>query len=461
MNGQENFNVFIPVDISFVKGGDGKDKEMVIAGTASTTALDSDGDILLPQGFDIDYFIKKGFVNWNHRTNSDPMSIIGRPTKNTKIVGDKFHVEAQLFKGHPLAEQAYNLQTLLKAQGLSLGWSIEGKVEARDSDDARKVTKAKITGCALTPNPKNHESVVDIVKAEGMMPELSEAPQMNTKKGKALKKESLNKKVKDTTTGILKAEIQDLLKSRYPESNDSHGRVITIIETLEKSINPMNTDTQVISEEALNKAEEMLKLNLSPDTEVPNEEEIAKALTVLDKAGINIDLLKGKDEEEEEEEEDEEEEEEQPEPKPKAEPKPEPMEKGMEAGELIKGFADMKESIASLMKGFNEQIETQKQQIEELKKGLGENPGLRSIHRRSDLRVIEKGEGSEQLANVKTLSVSAQREEVIKAIEPSWYDGKEVINKGIADAICHFEASGVASPELQKAFTAIGIKLVA
>ena len=92
-----------------------------------------------------------------------------------------------------------------------LGYSIEGKVIKRKSDnknssDYKKILKAIITGVAITHQPKNPKTFANIIKGEidedyedydeTEQTEETEEKSMNTESGSALKKESVNKKIK-------------------------------------------------------------------------------------------------------------------------------------------------------------------------------------------------------------------------------------------------------------------------
>lgn len=154
--------------IEISKGKDGKvSGDMVLTGLASNPVEDADGEFLMPSGFQIDTFMKSGLINWNHQTNRDPLSVIGRPTIGTKVVKGKeeFYVAAKLYKGHPRAEQVYDLAKIMAENGDALAFSIEGSVIERDPSNPKIVTKAMITGCAITPNPKNAASNISIIKS--------------------------------------------------------------------------------------------------------------------------------------------------------------------------------------------------------------------------------------------------------------------------------------------------------
>jgi len=162
----DKFNFFVPVD--FEKSGDGQ--SMKIAGIASTPDLDADQEMMDPHGFDLSYFLDKGFFNYNHASKSDPSSIVGEPTKAFITKKGELHLEGFLYPNSAKARDIFNLADTLKKSGSSrkLGFSIEGKVIDRDLLNPQKVTKARITGCAITPTPKNANTYLDVIKGHGV-----------------------------------------------------------------------------------------------------------------------------------------------------------------------------------------------------------------------------------------------------------------------------------------------------
>lgn len=140
-------------------------KEMRVRGVASTLDEDSDGEIVDPNGFDVNYLLQSGFINWHHATKDSPSTIIGEP-KEAYTKNDLFHVEGILFDFQPLAHEVYGIvDALSKAKtNRKLGWSIEGKKVAENPLNKKHITKSNITGLAITPMPKNGATYLDMVK---------------------------------------------------------------------------------------------------------------------------------------------------------------------------------------------------------------------------------------------------------------------------------------------------------
>lgn len=163
-NNIQAFKFFVPLAISKAKDKEGKGM-MKLGGIASTPDQDSDGEFLHPDGFDLDYFKKYGFINWHHQSKTNPAAIIGEPTK-AEVRDDKLYIETELYNDSQLAKDVYTLAKALQSStsGRSLGFSIEGKVTERDPMNPKIVRKAQITGCAVTPTPKNHTTLAEIIK---------------------------------------------------------------------------------------------------------------------------------------------------------------------------------------------------------------------------------------------------------------------------------------------------------
>lgn len=162
---KKDFNFFIPLDIE--KGKKGLDKVVKIRGVASTRDVDSDQEVLEPSGFLLDKFLSSGFFNYNHKSSSEPTAIVGEPTDAYVKSGDLI-VEGFLYSDSKKAKEIVELSDVLKKNSPNrrLGFSIEGKALARDPFNKKRITKALITGCAITPTPKNPSTLVDVIKGD-------------------------------------------------------------------------------------------------------------------------------------------------------------------------------------------------------------------------------------------------------------------------------------------------------
>jgi len=161
-----NFNFFVPVDIE--KGKKGSNEAVKIKGVASTRDVDSDQEVLEPSGFVLNKFLKSGFFNYNHKSSTEPTAIVGEPT-DAFVKGGELIVEGFLYGDSQKAQEIIDLAKVLKKNSPNrrLGLSIEGRALARDPFNKKRITKALITGCAITPTPKNSNTLVDVIKGEG------------------------------------------------------------------------------------------------------------------------------------------------------------------------------------------------------------------------------------------------------------------------------------------------------
>ena len=90
----KDFKFFIP-NAKF----DNFEKSFHVAGIASTPDMDSDGEFLDPNGMDLEFFNRYGFVNWQHQTKTNPDSIVGEPTMSKIFKKEKnFRMELPLKK---------------------------------------------------------------------------------------------------------------------------------------------------------------------------------------------------------------------------------------------------------------------------------------------------------------------------------------------------------------------------
>lgn len=181
----DKFSFWVPASLE--KGSKDGQETMKIKGIASSATSDSDGETLLPSGFDYTPLLTTGFLNWDHQAKKTSAAIIGEPT-HAEVVnnGKDFYIEGELYAGHEEAQSVYKLGKILEKNSKTrrLGFSIEGQVMERACgpeffDEAKtlrnpnyalalwnKITKARITGVAITPCPKNPNTLMQIVKGE-------------------------------------------------------------------------------------------------------------------------------------------------------------------------------------------------------------------------------------------------------------------------------------------------------
>ena len=219
---KDNFKFWCPVDICKAIDENTGEELMLLGGIASTADEDSDGEFLDPKGFDIKPLIEKGMVNWHHQARTNPGTIVGEPTK-AEIRKDGLYIETKLYPSSPIAVDIWNLAKTLEAdsQTRRLGYSIEGKVVKRKSDnpsspDYKKIIKAIITGVAITHMPKNPKTFANIIK--GDIDDDFNDEDEEVRDNKEIKKETENKEEEDkaitteSAAALKKESVDDDLK---------------------------------------------------------------------------------------------------------------------------------------------------------------------------------------------------------------------------------------------------------
>jgi hypothetical protein len=507
----KKFRFWFPID-EMKKGTDESGEvEMKFGGYASTMRKDVDGENLDPSGFDLSYFNERGIVNWNH--GKTPETIIGEPIE-AKIIGKKLWVSTKLYNRSELAKGVYALGETLEQSGATrrLGYSIEGIVTERDPNNPTKVKKAMITNMAITLNPKNPDSIIDIIKgtfnefddsvdtsADELLKQVSNGganggtqyiiditrpdgcrvvvdkdyqikitKALDTINGKPLIKEDLDNKLVDLNKVsskkdyLSKAQIMEKIFSKFGVIDLLNANKIfnKINSTMKK--NQKNSELANITEEVLEKALGKMSDSLSDDILNKNMKN--------DEAEEEVDPNDAIETDENEEEEYEE----KPKPKAKAKPKAKPeMNDNMEKGSLS-------ESLAIVLKGLNDKINKFNEKFDALEKSLDSQaellneiadsaPAPKSITKSNSKplgRSFEKGiedefeKGVNGEESEKTLSVSKQKGAVLSVLDNLAF-GAKGFNPTIAKAMTTFESSGT----LEKAIvdeikTSTGIQLV-
>ena len=167
ISNKDKFNFFVPLEIEKGKGDKVDYQNMKVKGIASTRDQDADEEILEPSGFELTEFVKSGFINYNHQSATKASALIGEPT-SAKIIDGKLNIQGMLYPDSPTARDVYDTAIMLEKNSKTrrLGYSIEGKVIKRDLTNPKRILKAKITGCAITPKPKNSYTLLEVVKGE-------------------------------------------------------------------------------------------------------------------------------------------------------------------------------------------------------------------------------------------------------------------------------------------------------
>lgn len=169
-----DFNFWLPIDLTksseqYPKGDERRYENMVFEGVASDSSEDYEGEVMEPNGFEIDYFLKHGLFNLDHLTvRSKELKSrfwIGEPLDG-KIINNKFWVKGRLWSESPEARAFWDKCIEMKKSGSTRkpGMSIEGKVLERDPENEKHVKRAIINNIALTFTPVNFNSYIEFAK---------------------------------------------------------------------------------------------------------------------------------------------------------------------------------------------------------------------------------------------------------------------------------------------------------
>lgn len=401
-----NFNFWCPVEISKAIDQETGEELMLLGGIASTADEDSDGEFLDPKGFDIKPLIESGMVNWHHQAKTCPATIVGEPLK-AEIKKEGLYIETKLYPSSQVARDIWELAKTLDKDSSTrrLGYSIEGKVlerksENRNSPDYKKITKAIITGVAITHQPKNPKTFANIIKGEigddfvedEETKETADKKQqeekyyketgikeksLDTDAGRPLIKEDVDKKLKVTTFG--KSAVMERLFQDIPGiSIEKAEKVYTLI----KNISNM-AKKKTVTEEDILKAYDALGLEpdaslvKADDSDVNENEEIDETEEEVKKSDDTEEPEEemdedGETEEEEDADEDEtEEEEEKPIKKGNIFERFERIEKAIATSHLnnttyVKALGVMVKACNQALEKANSVIELSSAKIEEL-----------------------------------------------------------------------------------------------
>lgn len=263
-NIEDKFTFWCPLEKAKSIDPTSGEEVMRLGGIASTSDEDSDGEFLDPKGFDIKPLIESGMVNWHHQAKGQPATIIGEPTK-AEIRPEGLYIETDLYPSSKIACDVWELAETLEKDSKTrrLGYSIEGKVVKRKSNDKnspdyKKIVKAIITGVAITHQPKNPKTFANIIKGEIDDDfEDEEEKTLDTETGKALKKESVDKKIKNQT--FSKSEVVERLFKDIPGISIEKAEKI---HSLILKIASMKGKKTKVTDEDISKAYEALGLDV-------------------------------------------------------------------------------------------------------------------------------------------------------------------------------------------------------
>lgn len=160
------FKAYVPFEIETVeKSGDRSLGR--ITGIASSETVDADQEVILQDGLEWDFFLRKGTLTYEHPIGA--LNIVGEPISiermehngvaATKIIG-------VLYLDDPLGKALWNKATTMKKAGgnRTLGFSVEGRVPP-GARDGRTIKAARVHSVAISPVPKNPDSWWEPIQA--------------------------------------------------------------------------------------------------------------------------------------------------------------------------------------------------------------------------------------------------------------------------------------------------------
>lgn len=300
---KDRFNFFFPLEIE--KGGE-QGQLRKIKGICSTDAEDSDGETLIPEGYDFEPLLKTGFLNWNHQAKTSSRAICGEPTA-AKIInnGKDFYIEGVIYPNEEGRNVIQLAETLEKySPNRRLGFSIEGQALERDVLNPKKVLRARITGVAITQSPKNPNTLMNIVKGEYSEEFIEEEDETYNEE----KKSDVNKammvnvdinppsvegtKDKNELTEVLKkSDIYNQIYNRYTRDFEKAEQIYNFINTVKTKCMVDNITSDVLEkafailDESIEKSEDQKSLkDYDQKEEITGEEDDDDDNTNIDKS---------------------------------------------------------------------------------------------------------------------------------------------------------------------------------
>lgn len=291
---QDKFNFFVPFTL---EKGSKPGQEMRIKGIASSEVEDSDEQTLVPSGFDVSPLLSKGFLNYNHKSSESAAAIIGEPTK-AEIINDgkDLYIEGFLYPDSDEAKAVYKLAQVLEKNSPNrrLGFSIEGKTLEVDPFNKKRITKAKITGIAITAMPKNPNTLLSIMKGEYSKPFVSDSDEDEEDLDKAITAEGSTSIIqKEHVEGgekefeklqkekqLTKSEAFDIILNKYSNfiKNDllKAKEIYNLAQKINETKFNMEENKDTLSKALENAFEvidsEINKLQKSEDTDIDNKD---------------------------------------------------------------------------------------------------------------------------------------------------------------------------------------------
>jgi len=212
----------------FEKASAAAGKERRIGGIISTDHLDRQGEVLIAEGLDLDPFLSKGWFNDNHSPDTD--GVVGYPEfAELRTLPGGLHkgwyVEGYLLKTDR-ATRIWDLAKDLQKHDRKLGFSVEGGITERDTNDSKKVRKAVVREVAITKCPVNVETALEVLVKSLSAGSAGVNPGAVPGEGFALRTEALEAKKKKKKRRFRKSEAINLLMRANPRVTREHATKI-------------------------------------------------------------------------------------------------------------------------------------------------------------------------------------------------------------------------------------------
>lgn len=243
----DDFKIQFDADI-FEKANAAPGKKRRIGGIASIQTKDRQAETLIQKGLDFSEFVDYGWFNDNHsKATEDVLGYPDTPAKyfkkgQTLPNGKPAKAPGHWVEGYLLntnkANSIWDLAKNLQSTPRRLGFSVEGKIQKRDSLDKSVVAKAIVREVAITKSPVNTDAQMDVLVKSLTVgtPTPGEAvtgPKTGEDAGQVLAKESLEKKKKKVRKSLTYGQAFDYIQSRYPGATPQIvNRLIEVTQTL-------------------------------------------------------------------------------------------------------------------------------------------------------------------------------------------------------------------------------------
>jgi len=174
----DSFNMWMPINLgkelqythSEFQDGEPRDlpQRIKIMGIASTEAPDEVGEIIIQDGIDWNYFLKRGFLNLEHKQG--PEFVMGQPeaVQKTSYKGyGATMLKGYLYSDKPSVKSLIETMEAMKKAGAdrTIGLSVEGQVIERDRLNPKIIKRSKVLNVSITSSPCNADATMEIIKS--------------------------------------------------------------------------------------------------------------------------------------------------------------------------------------------------------------------------------------------------------------------------------------------------------